>query len=332
MDYFSPAPREFIRKLIRLTAHRRLAALQEQQAKAESDLGLLGWQQADYDPETQRQVQEIHDVEREQTRLTNEAAALASEIRECQAAKASAIKLHEETKRQLDAERRRIREPYETIERQLADKRKIEPNFVRRIPDLDRELRDVQKTYAELLTQTPQTPQVRQELIRLRDRTVAIPNEKSDLRIQHLRTVSEIRALEEALNDQKPAVDSIDERCRKHDAEWAMQESELTSKISHLETVKTDVETQVNALENAKLNPYQKIGQVLADNNIAPVNQPHALDKVKRLRFDAGEVLQRILESEARTAAESPQAVKISLMIWGAILLGIVVVIVAALR
>ena len=77
MDYFSPGPRELARKLNRQTARRRLAAINRALAAAETELGLLGWQQADYDADTQRQVREIQSVEKEQTRLTNEAASVA---------------------------------------------------------------------------------------------------------------------------------------------------------------------------------------------------------------------------------------------------------------
>lgn len=332
MDYFTPGLRELARKLSRQTARRRLAALQRHLAKAEAELGLLGWQQADYDPETQRQVQEIHNVEREQSRLTNDAASLANEIRHLQTERASLQRSYDESRKQLDTERRRVREPYETIERQLAEKRKIEPNFVRRIPDLDRELREAQKMYSELLTRTPQTPQIRQELVRLRERTVAIPNEKSDLRTQHLRTVSEIRALEEGLETQKPFVDSIEERIRILDADWGAQETVLSGAIKTKEEEKAKIEILADALESAKANPYQQIGQVLADNNIAPVNQPQALDKVKRLRFDVGEVKQIILESEAGTAKENPQVLKISFILWVLIVCGLLAIAIAALH
>jgi hypothetical protein len=98
------------------------------------------------------------------------------------------------------------------------------------------------------------------------------------------------------------------------------------------ETAKASLEVQIEGLEGAKSNPYQQIGQVLADNNIAPVNQPQALDKVKRLRFDAGEAQQIILESEAKTAGENAAVLKISYLIWGLICLGALAIVIAALR
>jgi hypothetical protein len=51
-------------------------------AKAETQLGLLGWQQADFDEETQREVDKIMNVEREQARLTNEGATAGRSISE----------------------------------------------------------------------------------------------------------------------------------------------------------------------------------------------------------------------------------------------------------
>ena len=71
---------------------------------------------------------------------------------------------------------------------------------------------------------------------------------------------------------------------------------------------------------------------MLADNNLAPLNQPRALEKVKRLRFDAGERLQVILESEARSAAENPLALKMSALLWAAIVLALLIFSLVALH
>ena len=138
----------------------------------------------------------------------------------------------------MEAERRRLREPHDLLERQLAEKRKTEPNFVLRIPDLDRELREKQKLYAELIQVSPQTAKVRQELAWLRERIVAIPNEKSDLRTQHLRTVSEIRALEELLEREKPPVAKIEEEIRLHKEEWAAREAAFAERVKALEAAR----------------------------------------------------------------------------------------------
>ncbi len=328
MDYFSPGPRELARKLHRRAVEHSLAAINRKLAKAETDLGLLGWQQADYDPETQRQVQEIQGVEKEQSRLVNDSAEVAKELRDLQSERQTAQRQYEDQLRQLEGERRRLREPHEVIEKQLAEKRKTEPVFVQRIPELDRELRETQKLYAEFIQVSPQTPQVRQELARLRERIVAIPNEKSDLRTQHLRTASDIRNLEEQVEKSLPDILAVEEKIRVLQEEWATAEHGLNDRLAVKQDQKKQLEAKMENLEASKSNPYLRIGQVLADNNIAPLNQPEALDRVKRLRFEAGECRQIILESEARSHAEKPAAVKLSMILWGVILLVLLLILV----
>lgn len=296
-----------MRIISRLLARGRLALCQHELSRAETTLGLLGWQQADFDADTSRQVNEIQEVERAQTDYTNRAAELGSEVRRLRAEHEAAKREFEEKRRQVEAERRRIREPREGIEKQLAEKRKIEPNFERRIPELDRELRDVQKLYSELLVVEPQTPQSRQELSRLRERTVSIPNEKTDLRTQHLRTVTEIRALEEQLEREQHLLTENEAAMRKMDREWAEKDRDFDQQVRALERERGKVEKQINDLESAKVNPYRRIGQVLADSNIGPLNQPEALDKVRRLRFRIGELRQEMLELQQESDGMSAQ-------------------------
>ncbi len=332
MDYFTPGLRELARQLQRLALQLRLRLRQRELDRAETDLGLLGWQQADFDPDTQRQVDEIQQVELEQTRLTNESARVGNELRQMQTSFDGARKDFEDARRELEAERRKLREPHVGLQRQLAEKRKIEPNFERRIPELDRELREVQKRYAELLVAEGQTPKMRNELVHLRERMVAIPNEKADLRTQHLRTVSEIRALEETLAREAEAVREIDERLGTLQKTWGDRDRAFVLQLKTLSREKEAIEGQINALETAKANPYQRIGQVLADHDLAPLNQPQALEKVKKLRLGVGELHQMIVESQAISAQEDRHLVHTSFVIWAGMAVVLLLAMAAILR
>ncbi len=331
MDYFSPGLREFARIGSRAAARFRISTRSRELSKAEAQLGLLGWQQADYDVDTQRQVQEIYAVEQEQSKLTNQAAALFTEVRLQQTKRETARKEHEEERQKLEAAERKLREARLPLERQLAEKQKVEPNFEKRIPALDRELRDVQKRYSELLGMETHTAASRNELILLRERSVAIPNEKSDLRTQHLRTASEIRALESALESGEAEIAATHQKIRTNEAQWAEQDREIHQGIREREKKKEGIEKRIQELENAKFDPYKRIGQVLADNQIAPLNQPEALRKVHTLRFRIAEQQQRIADSQAATAAEAGPLVRTSMFLWAGIAAGTIVVLIAAL-
>ena len=330
MDYFSPGLRELTRKSCRQYHRLQVFRTRRALAKAETQLGLLGWQQADYDAETQRQVKQIEDVEREQADLTNEAASLGAEIRHLQGERETFRKKYEEDCRAIEAERKQVLAPHDQIERQLLEKRKIEPKFERRIPELDRELREVQRRYTELLLVERETPKLRQELIHLRERSVAIPNEKSDLRTQHLRTVSEIRSLELALQKESQAIAALDQRSQQLDDEWEARDRELVSVIRAKERLKEKMESQIQLLEIAKVNPYQRIGQVLADSDIAPMNQPDALTKVKELRAIVDELNLKIAESQVLTAREDKHLIQTSYWLWVGMAAGLFVILLAA--
>ena len=299
--------------------------------KAETELGLLGWQQADYDEETQRQVQEIYAVEQEQSRLTNEAAGLFTEIRLQQTKRDTERKAYEEERQKLEAAERKIRDGIPAIEKQLVEKRKVEPNFEKRIPALDRELRDVQKRYAVLLSQEQHTAATRNEMILLRERSVAIPNEKSDLRTLHLRTVTDIRTLESSLEHEEGEAAKTHHAVKALETAWSAREHEFHAEIRAREKKKEEIEQRIQDLENAKFDPYKRIGRVLADNQIAPLNQPEALRKVHTLRFRIAELQQKIADSEAATGQEDKSLLQTSLLLCLGIGVAVVVILVTAL-
>jgi chromosome segregation ATPase len=300
-------------------------------ARAETELGLLGWQQADYDEETQRQVKQIQDVEMEQAKLMNQAAALANDIKEIQSERETSRKKYEEECKALEQERKQVLAPHDQLERQLAEKRKVEPKFERRFPELDRELREVQRRYSQLLTEEAQTVQIKNEIIHLRERSVAIPNEKTDLRTQHLRTVSEIRALETALQKEALAITALDERAQRLDDAWEARDREFVQRVRDREKERGRIEKQIQQLEFAKTHPYQVIGQVLADSNIPPMNQPAALNKVKDLRFRVDELLFEIQQSEVVSRQQDQKVVHASYLLWAGMVAGIALVLFVAL-
>jgi chromosome segregation ATPase len=289
--------------------------------KAETALGLLGWQQAEFDPQTQAEVDKINAYEREQARLTNESAGLAKELRELRDERDATRKIYEEQRRHLDLQRAHAGADHPAIERQLAEKRKSEPTFERRMPELDRELRNLNRLYTELLTAPKQTPQMKAEIMRLRERNVAIANEKADLRNQHLRTVSEMRGLEGQLERDREVIGALEKQARELQAQFDAEDGRLAAEIRTRDREKARREREIIAIETAKSNPYLQIGRVLADSDVAPMNQPGALDKVKRLRGKLVELEHVIGLSFESSALENRETVRHSMMIWVSIAL-----------
>jgi chromosome segregation ATPase len=319
VDYIEPGLREIGRQGARLLLRARLAAARRRRAKALTQLGLLGWQGADFDADTQRQVDEIQNVEREQSRHLNEAAAHAMEIRGLNAERETARRSHLEARKQLEADLRKANDKKAQVERNVAERRKVEPKFQQRIPELDRELRETNKLYSELLVLEKQTPQTKQEIIRLRERIVAIPNEKSDLRTSHLRSVTELRALEQNLAGEAEAVTAAQQRIHYAESQWEAADTALAAKIKAAEKEKSAAERQYASLETAKSNPYQRIGEVLSGSGIGPINQPEILQEVREVDVIVALLEGQLLDSLAATRNENPSELKISLWLWGGV-------------
>ncbi len=321
MNYLKPGFREISRKFGRRLTRLRIVSEKRKLSKAEAELGLLGWQQADFDPETQREVDKVKNYEREQSRLTNEGAEWAKVIRGVQDKRETARQLFEETRRKMSAERRALAEPLERLQKQLAVYRKQEPQYEKRIPELDRELREVQRLYTQLLALEHETPQNREDLVRVRERTVTIPNEKADLRTQHMRMASEIRTLENQLSERMAQIAVMDEKLEQSEEVFAALDRELATEIKAHEREKSRIDKENDALETAKANPYQQIGRVLADSGIAPMNQPLALEKVCRYRLGIEHLEAKIQSSLALSAQDDQSLVRVSYLVIGSLLI-----------
>ena len=319
MNYFTPGLREIARKLSRQRQRLRILLARRDLRKAETALGLLGWQQAEFDPQTQAEVDKINAYEREQSRLTNESAGLAKELRELRVQRETARKIFEEKRRDIEGERAHICVNHPAIEKQLAGLRKGEPTFERRVPELDRELRNINRLYGDLLTAVNQTPQMKAEIHRLRERTVSIANEKADLRNQHLRIVTEVRGLEAQLDRDRETMAALDRRLRELQSQFDASDGQLAGEIRTRDREKARIEKEINAIETAKTNPYLQIGRVLADSDVAPMNQPGALDKVKRLRGRLVELDHLISLSFQASHLQDRELVRRSMFLWGVI-------------
>ncbi len=319
MNYLTPSLRELSRKFRRFRIRRQLQSERVKLAEAEGELGLLGWQQADFRGESQREVEKIKNCEREQSRLTNEGAEVGRSMRKFREEREVGKKAYEEQKQVLQAERQVLLEPVTRLEKEIEEHRREEPGYEKRIPDLDRELRDVQAQYSRLLAEKNQSPQDRAELIRLRERTVAIPNEKADLRTRHLRVASEIQMLESQLTARRKELDEATGKLRVLEQEFAEKDRVLATELKKLDKEKARIDAENDALELAKANPYQQLGRILADHRLPPVNQPHSLEKVLRYRESLELLEAELVTSKQESGAENLPVLRVSFVLLGTI-------------
>jgi chromosome segregation ATPase len=265
----APAFRELTRIAVRQILRLRLILERRKLARLETALGLLGWQQADYDETTQEQVNRLNNCEREQARLTNEGAALALEIQrieeqrgvaERELAEAQAVALEKEfpTARTV-----------QDLEEQIATQRRERKAIEARLPVVDRELTEAERQYRGLVLPSVPPPEVQAELQRLRKLILALPRERAEWQTKLAEADRQIVAMETLLASLQEAQANFERRA----GEWAAE-------IAARQRAKRKLEKDSEALEKAKTDPYREIGRTLADHRVAPRNQPDALAAV----------------------------------------------------
>lgn len=284
--------RELARLGSRQICRLRLIVERRTLARRESALGLLGWQQADYAGPIRDEVKRLTDYEREQSRLGNESAQLALEIRklgeqrnfearEFAVAQAAVLKQAQSAAVDPDA-----------LEALVAAKRKESREIEARLPVIDRELREAEAQYRGLVRPGLPSPEVRAQLLSFHKLITALPREREEW-MAKIRDVAEEAAAMEALLD----------RLRATRARFEERDHEIEEEIATRERARRKVEKQVETLEKAKLHPYREIGRALADHHVAPLNQPEALTHVLEQR-------QKIAEIEAMIAASLEESAR----------------------
>ena len=316
MNLLRPAPRELARILGRLVNRLRLFVAARRLVKAETNLGLLGWQQADFEGEAQRHIDQLTNVEREQAQLTNESARLGLAIQHFQDEGAAARTPFEEARRALEAERARVAEPVEKTAQQCAERERLRDSFTERAAALERELSEADRQSAALLAATTLTPDDRSQLSRLRAHTAGIPTELADLRFRQQRLAGELRPIHETLARGRAAVAVEDEKVRLQQAAFDEAELARQKEVADFRREKQAVEKEIESLEKAKSDPYRKIGQMLADSGIAPLNQPDALAAVQQGRTAVALLDQEITASLAASRREDRSALQNSWGLW----------------
>jgi chromosome segregation ATPase len=327
VEYFSPCLHELSRILKRVNCRAQIALAKRNLAKAEEHLGLLGWQQADFDESTQRQVDSLQNIEREQAALTNRSADLARRLEGLSENRVKFRTEYDQSRNAIEADRQKARHPLAEFERKLNFARSHAPDLDRTAAQLDREQRDIEELSTKLLVVQPQPIHIRDEILRLRDRALAIQNERRDLRTQHARSLSEIHHLEQQIVATEKRVSEFDQNLRELKAKFEQDDNKRADEERTCAEEKEKVERQVNELEHAKGNPYQAIGRVLADNGIAPMNQPAALSRVLGLREKIAQGEATMASLHAQTHAMDRTQLRVSVVLWMLILIALVLII-----
>ena len=193
-------------------------------------------------------------------------------------------------------------------------------HFAERASALEREQDDATRRHDTLLSGGSLNAEKCAELASLRARTAGLPSELADLRLRQQRLAGELRPLQEALARGRAAVAVEDEKLRVQRADFDEAEQARQKEISDCEREKQTVEKAIEGLEKAKSDPYRKIGQMLADSGIAPMNQPQALAAVETGRAAVARIEQELAESLDASRREDRTALQNSWGFWAVLL------------
>ena len=326
MNSFSPGIEELSRIAGRWRNRWRLRGARRHLAKVETELGLLGWQQAEFDPDTQREVEKIQKFEREQARLTNESAAVSQEIAEIAKQREQTRAAFAQAREPLVAERAKLRESIDKARPQIAPLRRQLQDFEHRAAQLERDAREANRLYHDLLAIEPQTPELRDQQGRHRERASGIPGEIAETQTRRARGQVEMEKLQKALAQETAREIALGKELRDMESTHAAHDRGMAEAIAAKERAREKIEKENAALDQEKAGPYREIGRVLADSHLPPMNQPQALETVRASRLRIQEIEYEIAKAHADSDAADRTLVRHSLILCAAVVVAVVLV------
>jgi chromosome segregation ATPase len=319
VNRFSPGYRQIKRLVTRLALRCHLFLERRKLARVETELGLLGWQQADYDEAIEGEVRKLTDFERAQGRLTNESAELGNGVRELCERRVKEKAEYEARKASFKASLSELEKPIAVLERKIESRRKELQEAERSVARLEEKMGEAAQDPGVSNAPTPEEPRPE---YRFRE----VPNDLKNARAELARIKEGVRGEESDLGRNLPVLTALEERLLANQTQFDAQDAELEKEISSRKRAKRKIEREINALEKAKTHPYREIGRALADHQIAPMNQPGALGNVhdQRLRI---RTLESAIGASLDEGRREPREALLNSWQWWVALIGLIIMV-----
>jgi chromosome segregation ATPase len=306
VKFFHTGVREVARKMRRLWLRASTSVHARKLRKAEFDLGWLGWQQAHFTgPEIEAEIAKIEEFERQQAKLLNVSAELAHYIQQLQTQRAAARRQRHETLARLKAERQPLENSCTRTSAAVNAKCEALARFRAAMAKLESCDAELAGRYSELLTTYPQTPESRAALMHLGEERTALSTERQNLQRSRASAESELATLEETLAEVQSQINALDAASQEARKKSAAADRARSPQLREAQRAKTQSAKQMTFLDRNMREPFVRVGQVLADSDVAPLNQPEALEKVRRLRTRLEAMNAAIAQSVAESDAAS---------------------------
>lgn len=324
MNYIEPGLRELARILDRLVRRGALLWEHRKLAHLEVQLGLLGWQQADYGEGTRDHVDRLADYERTQSQLTNESATLGLTLQQLEERRTSERQTYEGQRAERLTAQQPLVKQIEEKEKELSAMRRERIKTEEWLAAAEREHAASEQKYRSLLASGNHNPQAVEEVTRLQQKALSIPQEKLERQAKLNELLDSTPRLETELQELRARVSLETEAGKTLEKSFTESDEALAKEIASHKREKQKLERQVNDLEKAKAHPYRGIGRVLADHGIEPLNQPDALAAVLTQRAKIAAMEEKLAASLEKSSLERRDHVwgswvlllSIALLLW----------------
>ncbi len=329
MNFLATGWRELERKVQRMEDRLRLWLERRKLTAAEIRLGELGWQQVDFPPEVEAQIQAITRVEHQQAQFSNQSAEIQSQIEELQSRRRQEQLENADAVAAIGMELTPLQKARELARRPLAGLQEGVRRFEEAIAAARETRATLEAHLMELQAATPSTIEIQHQIAQVKDKRIA-----SDFQIEDLRRGS--MKLQDEINAQTRQIAALDlkiqEINRRISDEWEAfnaADKELLAEMAALQRGKRETGKRVEMLDKEKSSAFLAVGQCLADFDIAPMNQPDALREVLTQREIVRHRRQRIAASLETSSQTSRRAV---IAFYIVIVLFLIALIAAAFR
>jgi tetratricopeptide (TPR) repeat protein len=301
VSWWSEGCAEICRKWRRINARARRVLAERELARREIELGTLGWGQADFlTPEMREQVRLIMDFEKQAADAFNKAAALGDEIRQLEQDWTTAEVETERESADFASRRGRAVESLGTAETRAEEARAAVARFEQAVRNLEADFSRAEAVSGQLLA--VDSREAEEEWRRAIENRKRIERELLDLRAVLARRRMELGGLDEAVRLAREEVSEIDRAAKLAEDAHNARLAELTRNIAALERSRDQTRKVVDLLEKRKASPFRVIGQCLANDEVAPMNQPEALERVRRTRLRIAELEKSLADSLAESS------------------------------
>lgn len=330
MNFITAGFQEIERKFQRTEWRIRLRLERARLEKAEIDLGALGWQQADFPPEVEKQIDAINRFESQQAELSNQSADLQWQIDELESTRQEKGREFAGKMGELEP----VLEPLVTsskgIKKQIVEKQTILQRFDQAISELEISQAKLEEDLKKLWSAESGTMDIKNQIFQMSEKRNAFEVEREELQHTRLKTMAEIKELTQELSALDESIEQLNTQIRALKDEFHAQDRELNVQIQKLTRQKREARKHVDKLDKKKSPAYLAIGRCLADYNIAPLNQPAALETVLVHRENCKAHLYNIEQSLSISAMMNPALARMFYIFLFVILVAVVAAVVIA--